>query len=190
MLRKPVRPSLLYSFEKNQKRKKKNMFASKHPNVYSLCVLVGTLGERKRKTTCVLLLPNKRVIWNSRWPRVANESSTSPPPLFAFSLHPLVFFLPDFCGLKLHRIFLFTRWHASQKRIFYFKYKTQVKEIFFSPSLSPGRESDMSHSFVSSSSSHTTRNLHTRGTRPKFLLEKHMAIFQGGGIYRRFIKPE
>jgi hypothetical protein len=97
VLRKPVRPSLLYSFEKNQKKEKRTCSVWKHPLAW---------GENH-----VRYIPN--VIWNSRWPRVANESTASHPPLLHFLFTPptcilLLGPLTDFCGLKLHRIFFFT----------------------------------------------------------------------------------
>jgi hypothetical protein len=87
---------------------------------------------KKEKRTCsvwkhplawgenhVRYIPN--VIWNSRWPRVANESTASHPPLLHFLFTPptcilLLGPLTDFCGLKLHRIFFL---HATTAKRFF-----------------------------------------------------------------------
>ena len=163
------------------------MFASKHPNVYSLCVRLELWGKEKEKPRAFFffLTNASSEIQDGR---VWQTNHPPPPP-------PLCIFTPPTCILlawllwsKITQNFPFYKMQAKSG-FFILNIKCKSKKSFSAP-LSPGRESDMSHSFVSSSSSHTTRNLHTRGTRPKFLLEKHMAIFQGGGIYRRFIKPE
>lgn len=147
------------------------MFASKHPNVYSLCVLVGTLGERKRKTTCVLLLPNKRVIWNSRWPRVANESSTSPPPLCIFT-PPTCILLAWLLWSKITQNFPFYKTMQAKSGFFILNIKRKSKKSFSAP-LSPGRERVIWVTPSSPPPPHTQQETYTHGARVQNFFSKN-----------------